>query len=147
MITWCTAPEIRSATDRIICHFGPFFALLTPNKPENQYFLKFFVILDHFLHLYPTKNFEKIKICLWRYHHLRKGAKKHDHMLYCSWDKAHERCNFYFSFWAIFCPFAPKWPKKLKLFKNEKNTTRYHDFTHAHQQLWSHDVRFLRNSA
>ena len=37
-------------------------------------------------------------------------------MLYCSWDMAHDRCN-YFSFWAIFCPFTPliktlkKWKK------------------------------------
>ena len=30
------APEIWSATDRIFCHFGPFFALLPPNNPENQ---------------------------------------------------------------------------------------------------------------
>ena len=34
-------------------------------------------------------------------------AKNHDHMLYCSWDMACGRCNFYFSFWDIFCPFNP----------------------------------------
>ena len=28
MITRCMVPEIRSATDRIFCHFGPFFVLL-----------------------------------------------------------------------------------------------------------------------
>ena len=34
-------PEIRSETDRIFCHFGPFFALLpSPNDPENQNFGK-----------------------------------------------------------------------------------------------------------
>ena len=39
-------------------------------------------------------------------------TKNHDHMLYCSWDMAHDTCNFDFSFWAIFCPFthAPHLP-------------------------------------
>ena len=27
---WCMVPEIQSKTDRIFCHFGPFFALLPP---------------------------------------------------------------------------------------------------------------------
>ena len=34
-------PEIWSATDRIFCHYGPFFALyppLPPMDPENQNF-------------------------------------------------------------------------------------------------------------
>ena len=34
------APEIWSAMDIIFCHFGLFFALLPPNDPENQIFLK-----------------------------------------------------------------------------------------------------------
>ena len=29
-IIWFMAPEIPSVTDRIFCHFGPFFALLPP---------------------------------------------------------------------------------------------------------------------
>ena len=29
-VIWCMVPEIWSATDRIFCHFGPFFALLPP---------------------------------------------------------------------------------------------------------------------
>ena len=45
---------------------------------------------------------------------LHKCTKNHDHMLYCSWDTAHERCNCYFSFWAIFCPFNPLTPGKMK---------------------------------
>ena len=39
----CTVPEIRSDTDYIFCHFGPFFALLPssfPNDPKNQNFEK-----------------------------------------------------------------------------------------------------------
>ena len=30
------------------------------------------------------------------------------------------RCNFCFSFWAIFCPFTPNSPKIQNFFKNEK---------------------------
>ena len=55
-------------------------------------------------------------------------------MLYCY--MAHDRCNFYFSFWAIFCPPPPpqKKKQKSKLKKNEKkNTRRYHHFTHMYQ--------------
>ena len=33
-------------------------------------------------------------------------TKNDDHMLYCSWDMAHDRCNFYFSFWTFFFPFT-----------------------------------------
>ena len=36
-IIWCMVPEIWSATDRIFCHFGPFFALY---NPKNQNFEK-----------------------------------------------------------------------------------------------------------
>ena len=33
-------PKIWSATDRIFCHFGPFFALLPPKNLKNQHFQK-----------------------------------------------------------------------------------------------------------
>ena len=51
-IIWCTVSEIRSMTDMIFCHFGPFFAFLPspsppppplpspPNNPKNQHFEK-----------------------------------------------------------------------------------------------------------
>ena len=32
--------EILSATDRILCHLGPVFALLPPNNPKNKNFEK-----------------------------------------------------------------------------------------------------------
>ena len=35
MVIWCMLPEIWSATDRIFCYFGRFFALLHPNDSEN----------------------------------------------------------------------------------------------------------------
>ena len=36
---------------------------------------------------------------------------------------ARDRCNFSFSFWAIFCPFTPLTAQKSKLKKNEKKKT------------------------
>ena len=42
---------------------------------------------------------------------------------------AHDRCNFHFSFWAIFCPFTPLTAQKMEILKNEKNAWRYHHFT------------------
>ena len=51
---------------------------------------------------------------------LHKCTKNHDHMLYCSWDIAHDGCNCYFSFWAIFCPFTPLTAQKMKISKKWK---------------------------
>ena len=48
-----------------------------------------------------NQNSKKMKKTPWRYHYfLRKCTKNHDHMVYCSWDIARDRCNCYFSFWA-----------------------------------------------
>ena len=51
---------------------------------------------------------------------LHKCTKNQDHMLYCSWDMACDRCNCYFSFWAIFCPFTPLTAQKIKILKKWK---------------------------
>ena len=59
-------PEIWSATDRIFCHFGWFFALLPPpNNPKNQ-------------------NFEKMEKTPRDIIILHKCTKNHDHILHCS---------------------------------------------------------------
>ena len=39
-IIWCMVPEIVSTTDRIFCHFGLFFALLSLQQPEISNFWK-----------------------------------------------------------------------------------------------------------
>ena len=59
-----------------------------------------------------------------RYHHftmvyiiLRKCTKNHYHMLYCSWDTVHDRCNCYLSFCATFCPFTALRAQNIKIFK------------------------------
>ena len=118
---WCVL-------DVSIFHFGQFFALFPPNSPKNQNFKK------------NEKKTGDIIIYL-------TCTKNHDHMLYCSWDMAHDRCNCYFSFWAIFCPFTPLTAQKTKIKKKkEKNSWRYH-FTHVRQDVWSDDVEFLRYGA
>ena len=53
-------------------------------------------------------------------------------MLCCSWNMAHDRCNCYFSFWAIFCPFTPI------------TARRYYHFTQVYQKSRSYDLLFLR---
>ena len=37
---------------------------------------------------------------------------------------AHDRCNCYFSFWTIFCPFTPLTAQKIKIKKNEKKSLK-----------------------
>ena len=69
---------------RFFCHFGPFFAFLPHNNPKIK-------ILKNW-----RKSARDIII-------LHKCTKNHDPMLYCSWDIECDRCNFYFSFWAIIC--------------------------------------------
>ena len=51
---------------------------------------------------------------------------------------AHDVCNYYFSLWAIFCPFAPITAQKMKISENEKSTWRYHHFTQVYQKSWSY---------
>ena len=130
-IIWCMIPGIFNVTDQIFCYFGPFFALLPP----------------------PLKT-KKIKILnKWKKHLetyiiiLHKCTNNYDHMLCCSWDMACVRCNCYFSFWGIFCPFTPLTAQKIKIKKKkkkEKNSWRYHHFTYVYQKLWSDGVQFLR---
>ena len=54
---------------------------------------------------------------------LRNCSTNHDHMLYCSWDMAHETCNYYFSFWAILCPFTRLTRQKNQNFKKMKKSS------------------------
>ena len=48
---------------------------------------------------------------------LHKCIKNQDHVLHCFWDTSRDRCNIYFSFWAIFCIFNPPHPPKLTTWK------------------------------
>ena len=106
---------------------------------------EFFVILDHFLPFYPpnnpkNQNFEKMKKTPGDIIILHKCTKNHDHMLYCFWHMAHNGCNCYYSFWAIFCPFTSWKARKIKITKKIflKTTWIYHHFTTVYQKSWSY---------
>ena len=108
-----------------------------------------FVILNHLLPFYLTNN-QKIKILkkwkkAWRYYHftyvyhklqsydvwfLRYGAQWID--------------GYFFSFWAIFCPFTPLTTQISKFWKILKNAVRYNQFTQVYQKSWSYAILFLR---
>ena len=94
--------------DRCICYFS-FWAIFYPlNSLKNENCKK----------LKKKKTLGSIII-------LHKWTKNHDHMLYCSWDKAHDICN-YFSFWAIFCPFSPLTAQKKKKKKNHLEISSFY---------------------
>ena len=48
---------------------------------------------------------------------LTKCTKNYDHVLYYFWNMVHDKCNFYFSFWAIFCLFNCLKTQKIKILK------------------------------
>ena len=88
-------------------------------KCDEQNFLSFWTI---FFPFYPPNNpknpnFEELKkkktpgdIII-----LQKCTKNHDQMLHCSFDMANNKYNYYFSFWAIFCPFNSLTAQKIKI--------------------------------
>ena len=93
-------------TDIFLGYFLPFalfFALTTCPKSENFKKMK--------------KNTTGDIIIL------HKCTKDHDHMVYCFWNTARDRCNCYFSFWAIISPFTPQNEnfKKKKKRKRKKH--------------------------
>ena len=80
---------------------GYFLPFYPPNSPKNQ-------------------NFEKMKKNPGDIIILHMCTKNYDQMMYGSWDMVHDRCNCYFSFWSIFCPFTPLTNEKIKILKKWK---------------------------
>ena len=93
---------------------------------------KFFVIVDYFLPFNPSnnpknQNFENMKKENNNNNNnnkkcpgdtiLTKCTKNYDHVLYYFWNMVHDKCNFYFSFWAIFCLFNCLKTQKIKILK------------------------------
>ena len=114
-------------------------------------------ILGYFLPFYPPNsakniNFKKMKKSSGDIIILHQCTKKHDYILYCSWDMAPDRCNWCFSFWAISCPFTSLGTSpfflvlslSLKISKQWKNSWRYHHFTQVYQKSWSYAILSLR---
>ena len=82
--------------DRCNCYFS-FWAFYPLNSPKNETLMKMKKSPGHIIVL-------------------QNCTKNHDHMLYCSWDMACDRCNRFFSFWAIFRPFIPLAAREMKIF-------------------------------
>ena len=78
---------------------GYSFPLLPPNLPKNQ-------------------NFGKIKKKPKDIIIFNRCTKIYDQMMYGSWDMVCDRCNCYFSFWAII--FTPLSAQKVKILKKWK---------------------------
>ena len=105
-IIWYTVPEIRSETDRIFCHFGP-FCPFTPTQRRKSGFWHY------------EKN-------TWRYYHLI-----HVYHKWQSYDATFLRYrawqNFR-SFWTIFCPFIPQTTQKIKILQQWKKRQEISSF-------------------
>ena len=48
--------------------------------------------------------------------------------MYSSWDIVNDRCNCYFSFWAIFCTFTPLTAQNIKILKKWKKSLEISSF-------------------
>ena len=99
----CMVPEIFSTTDRMFCHFRPFFALLTPYQPKKSKFLK------------NVKNLRDIII--WHMCTINDND-----MMYGSYDMKHDKHNFLL-FWTVFGPFTLLTTQKNQNFENLKKTS------------------------
>ena len=83
-----------------------------------------FVILDHFLPLYPpnnlkNQNFGKMEKNPGDIIIFHKYIKTNNHMMYGYWDTEWDRQNVS-SFWAIFYPFSSLTTQKIKVLKLKK---------------------------
>ena len=127
-IIWRMFPEIWSTTDKIFCHSGPFFALLSPYGPRKSKFWK------------NKKTPKDITI-------LQMRTINDSYMMYGSWDMECTGQNF-LSFWTVFYSFTPLTTRKIKTLKKmKKNTWRHYHFTQGYHKWQSYDVRFLRYQA
>ena len=103
-IVYCMVPEMWSTTDKVFCHFGPFFALFLP-RPSNS----------------ENQNFEKLKKTPGDIIILHMYTIIDNHVMYGSWNMECDG-HFVLSFWTIFCPFnpSPLTTQKLKIKKKMK---------------------------
>ena len=118
---WYMVPETWSATDRIFLSswaiFCP-FTLLTAQKIKI------------------SKNWRKKPGDIIIQH---KCTKNHNPMYYCSWDMVHDRCNCYFSFWTIFCPFTHQTARQKEIKKKKEKITRRYHLYHLHNCTKNND--------
>ena len=98
MIIWCMVPEIWSVTDRIFCHFVPFFALLPP------------------LIIQKIKMLKK-----WKKHLAMASFYTCTPKIVIMWCMLPEMWSatdiIFYHFWSFFAVLPHYWPQKLKFEK------------------------------
>ena len=82
-------------------HFGLFFSFYPSNSPKNRNFKKMNKLPGDIIILH---------IC----------TKNHDHMQFCSWDMARDRCIYFFHFGLFLTLLFPQ-PKPSNPFNSPKN--------------------------
>ena len=108
----------------IICYpvpfiLGHFLPLPPPNSPKNN-----------------TKK--KMKKTPGDIIILHMCTRNYDQMMYSSGDMVRDRCNCYFSFWTIFCPFTPLTAQKIKVLKKTLgDITILHMCTKNYDQIFT----------
>ena len=103
MIIGYTILEIWQVTSVIfVFHFGLLLPFYLSNSPK-------------------IKISKKWKKKTWKYQNFTQVCQKSWLYAILSWDMMHDRCNCYFSFWAIFCPSKPLTAPKIKISKKLKN--------------------------
>ena len=102
----CMIPEMWTATDRIFCHSGLFFALLLPYGPRNQ-------------------NFQRNGKNTWRYNHFTNISNSH--MRYGS---SNMKCNGqnFLSSGTVSCSFTPLTTQKMIILKKWKKSLEISSF-------------------
>ena len=80
--------------------------------------MQLFFILGYFFPFYPNnssnnQNLTKNEKKTWKYHHFMQEYQKSWSYAIVLLRYACDRCNCYFSFWAIFCPFSPLTAQKV----------------------------------
>ena len=120
-------------------------------KPNRLIFLSFWAIFCHFF--YPCNSPKnqniykrKKKKNAWIYHHFTQVYQNHNPRLYCSWDMAHDGCN-YFSFWTIFCSFTAEKIKISKKMKKKKKKTPGNIILHKCTKNHDHMLYYSWNMA
>ena len=119
-----TVPEILSETDRIFCHFGPFFVLLLfAPLPHPQ-------LNNHKNQNLEKKNEKMPGDIILLYIHVYHKWRSYDiwFLKYKVWQTE------IFVILGYFLPSQPTDNLENQYFKIEKNTWRYYHFTHLHHK-------------
>ena len=116
----CMLTQIWSAcTDIIFCHFRPFFALLRHYWPQK---LKFAINAKKALEILSFYTCVPLIKIIWC-------------MVPEIWSSTTD--GIFWSSSAIFCPFTPLTPWKMKISKKKKKKPwRYHHLTQVYQKSW-----------